>query len=91
MRREPTPGWAGTAVALWLGALLSTWWPPLFAVGVLGTALDRAAARSRPAVRMPAAVVAGIVVAAVLIAVGNVHGPALAVGTLAGAVAARHR
>jgi membrane associated rhomboid family serine protease len=91
LRHERTPGWAGSALALWLGALLSTWWPPLFAVGVVGTALDRAAARRRPAIRMPVAVVASVVVAAVLIAVGNVHGPALAVGTLAGAVTVRPR
>jgi hypothetical protein len=84
-----TPGWAGTAVALWLGALLATWWPPLFAVGVLGSALDRAVARRRPALRTVGAVVASGAVAAALIAVANIHGPALAVGTLAGAVAAR--
>jgi len=91
LRDERMPGWAGPAVALWLGALLATWWPPLFVVGVLGTALDRAFARTRPMVRTPAAVVASGVVAAVLIAAGDVHGPALAVGTLVGVVAARVR
>jgi hypothetical protein len=40
---------------------------------------------------MPAALVVGIVAAAILIAVGNVHDPALTVGTLAGAVAMRAR
>ena len=91
LRHEGMPGWAGPAVALWLGALLATWWSPLFVVGVLGTALDRAFARTRPTARTAAAVVASGVVAAVLIAAGNVHGPALAVGTLVGAVAARVR
>lgn len=89
LRHERMPGWAGTAVALWLGALLATWWPPLFAVGVVGSALDRAAARTRPALRTAGAVVASGAVAGVLIAVANIHGPALAVGTLVGAVAAR--
>lgn len=89
LRHERMPGWAGTAVALWLGALLATWWPPLFAVGVLGSALDRAVARTRPALRTVGAVVASGAVAGVLIAVANIHGPALAVGTLVGAVAAR--
>ena len=86
LRHERMPGWAGTAVALWLGALLATWWPPLFAVGVLGTALDRSVARTRPALRTAGAVVASGAVAAVLIAANNVHGAALAVGTLTGAV-----
>jgi hypothetical protein len=89
LRHERMPGWAGTAVALWLGALLATWWPPLFAVGVLGSALDRAVARTRPALRTVAAVVASGAVAGVVIAVANIHGPALAVGTQVGAVAAR--
>jgi membrane associated rhomboid family serine protease len=89
LRHERMPGWAGTAVALWLGALLATWWPPLFAVGVLGSALDRAVARTRPAFRTVAAVVASGAVAGVLITVANIHGPALAVGTLVGAMAAR--
>jgi hypothetical protein len=35
---------------------------------------------------MPAALVVGVVAAAVLIAVGNVHDPALTVGTRAGGV-----
>jgi hypothetical protein len=61
----------------------------LFAVGVLGTALDRAVARTRPALRTIGAVVASGAVAGVLIAVADIHGPALAVGTLVGAVAVR--
>jgi membrane associated rhomboid family serine protease len=89
LRTERTPSWAGRAVALWLGALLATWWPPLFAVGVLGAVTDRAVARSRPRAQVAVAVGASGVVAAVLVAVGNIHGPALAVGTLAGAVVAR--
>ena len=48
LRHERMPGWGGSAVALWLGALLATWWSPLFTVGVLGSALDRALARARP-------------------------------------------
>ena len=91
LRHERMPGWAGPALALRLGALLATSWAPLFPVGVLGTALDRAFARTRPTVRTAAAVAASGVVATVLIAAGNVHGPALAVGTVAGAVAARLR
>lgn len=91
LRDRRAPSWAGGALALWLGALLSTWWPPLLAVGIAGTALDRAAARNRPEIRLPAAVIGSLLVAAVLIAVRNVHGPALAVGTVAGAVAARRR
>ena len=91
LRDRRAPSWAGGALALWLGALLSTWWPPLLAVGIAGTALDRVAARNRPEIRLPAAVIGSLLVAAVLIAVRNVHGPALAVGTVAGAVAARRR
>ena len=91
LRDRRTPTWAGGALALWLGALLSTWWPPLLAVGFAGTALDRAAARRRPEIRLPAAVVGSILVATVLIAVHNVHGPALAVGTIAGAAVPRRR
>jgi len=91
LRDRRAPSWAGGALALWLGALLSTWWPPLLAVGIAGTALDRAAARNRPEIRLPAVVIGSLLVAAVLIAVRNVHGPALAVGTVAGAVAARRR
>jgi hypothetical protein len=68
--------------------LLATWWSPLFAVGVLGSALDRAVARTRPAARTVGAIIASVAVAAVLIAIRNIHGPALAVGTLAGAVVA---
>jgi membrane associated rhomboid family serine protease len=85
------PRWAGSALALWIGALLGTWWPPLIAVGVVGAGVDRAVLMSRPAVRVPAAVVACAVVAVVLIAVGNVHGLALAVGTVVGAVPTRRR
>ena len=48
-------------------------------------------ARKRPAVRTVGAVTASVAVAAALIAAGNIHGPALAVGTLAGAVAAALR
>ena len=88
LRYDRMPGWAGSTVALWLGALLATWWSPLFAVGVLGSALDRAVARTRPATRTAGAVIASVAVAAVLIAAGNIHGPALAIGTLAGAVVA---
>jgi hypothetical protein len=40
---------------------------------------------------MPAALVAGVVAAAVLIAAGNVHDPALTGGTRAGAAAVRAR
>jgi len=59
----------------------------LFAVGVLGSALDRAVARTRPALRTVGAVAASGAAAGVLIAVANIHGPVLAVGTLVGAVA----
>jgi membrane associated rhomboid family serine protease len=85
------PRWAGSALALWIGALLATWWPPLIAVGVVGAGVDRAVLMQRPAVRVPAAVMASAVVAIVLIAVGNVHGLALAVGTVVGAVPTRRR
>src|SRR4051794_38868808 len=63
--------------------------PPLFAVGGLGSALDRAVARIRPALRTVGTVAASGAVARVLIAVANIHGPALAVGTPPGAVVAR--
>lgn len=85
------PRWAGSALALWIGALLATWWPPLIAVGVIGAGLDRAMLMVRPAIRVPVAVGALAVVAVVLMAVGNVHGLALAVGTVVGAVPARRR
>lgn len=80
-----TPSWAGPAVALWLGALLATWWPPLIAVGVLGAVADRVVLRRCPDARVAATVSSCFVVAAALVAVGNLHGPALAVGTLLGA------
>jgi hypothetical protein len=88
---ERMPGWGGSAVALWLGALLATWWSPLFALGVVGSALDRALTRTRPLIRTAGAVTASVAVATVLAAAHNIHGPALAAGTLAGAVAVRFR
>ena len=45
--RGELPGWARPALALWLGALLASWWPPLIVLGI---------------------------VAAVLLAVGKIHG-----------------
>ena len=46
-------------------------------------------AGARPALRTVGAVAASCAAAGVLIAVANIHGLALAVGTLVGAVAAR--
>ena len=80
-----TPSWTGQAVAWWLGALLATWWLPLIAVGALGAAADRVVRRRHPGARVAASVGSCFAVAAALVAVGNVHGPALAVGTLLGA------
>jgi hypothetical protein len=82
------PPWTGSAVALWLGALLATLWMPLIALGVVGAAVDRAVLRPHPRVRGPVALPACAGVAAVLTARHNVHGPALAVGTLLGALPA---
>jgi len=53
--RGELPGWARPALALWLGALLASWWPPLIVLGI---------------------------VAAVLLAVGKIHGAALGAGLL---------
>jgi membrane associated rhomboid family serine protease len=81
------PRWAGAALALWLGALLATAWLPLIAVGIAGVALDQRIAAG-PDRRRTAFVAAAAVVAAVLVAVRNIHGAALAVGLLLGAVTA---
>jgi membrane associated rhomboid family serine protease len=85
------PRWSGSALALWLGALLATWWLPLVAVGVVASGVDRAVLMPRPALRVPAAVAASAAVSVALVAVGNVHGLALAVGTVIGVVPARRR
>jgi membrane associated rhomboid family serine protease len=81
------PHWAGSAVTLWWGALLATWWWPLFGLGVLAAAVDRHALLDRPALRMPLLGAGTLVVACVLIGLGNIHGPALAVGTVLGWIA----
>jgi len=83
------PAWTGSAVALRLGALLAILWTPLFALGVVGAAADRAVLRSRPRIRVPVFLAMCVTVAVVLTATHNLHGPALAVGTLLGALPAR--
>jgi membrane associated rhomboid family serine protease len=78
------PRWAGSALALWLGALLATAWIPLIGVGIVGAAVDQRVAAA-PGRRRTAFVVATAVVAAALVAVGNIHGAALGIGILLGA------
>ncbi|MGI9004529.1 MAG: rhomboid family intramembrane serine protease [Pseudonocardia sp.] len=89
--REAAPVWATSAVALWLGAMLATWWLPLFLVGVAGMVADRAAGgvRTRPGPVRVAVVVATGMVAILLAAVENIHGVALAVGLGLGALPGR--
>jgi len=82
------PFWARPAALFWLGALLATWWPPLLIVGLAaGIAEPRLPHRTRRLL-LPAA---SALVAAVLIAVANVHGAALAAGLVVGAVSPRRR
>ncbi|MBL8928080.1 MAG: rhomboid family intramembrane serine protease [Pseudonocardia sp.] len=88
---EDVPRWAGSAVALWLGALLGTWWLPLVALGVVGAAVDRRVLLGAPGVRVPVWVTASVAVACVLIGLGNIHGVALAVGTVLGWFAGKVR
>lgn len=78
------PRWAGPALGLWLGGLLATWWPPLIVVGFASVLLDGVVRQRWPEILVPVAVLGCAVVAVVLMAVGNIHGAALAVGTVVG-------
>jgi membrane associated rhomboid family serine protease len=87
LHRHDVPRWTSTALALWLGALLATWWAPLIAVGISGAVLDRCITL-RPTRRRMLLVGATATTAAALTAAANVHGPALALGVLVGALPA---
>jgi membrane associated rhomboid family serine protease len=85
--RPHTPRWTGSALALWLGVLLASWWPPLVGIGLVAAVADRLLVpfpgRHRAVLLAVSAVTAGI-----LVALANVHGAALAAGlALGGAVA----
>lgn len=83
--RPAAPPWAGVAALLWLGALLATWWPPLIVLGAVAAGLDRSL-RAYPRRRRSVLVAATATTAALLLAMSNVHGAALAVGLAAGAL-----
>ena len=78
--RPELPGWTRPALAVWLGALLATWWPPLVVLGVLAAVVDGRGRTGALRSRLP--LLAAALVAVVLVAVGNIHGAALAAGLL---------
>jgi membrane associated rhomboid family serine protease len=82
------PPWAGSAVTLWWGALLATWWWPLFGLGVVAAAVDRGVLLDPSALRVRLLAAGTLAVACALIGLGNIHGPALAVGTMLGWIVA---
>ncbi len=85
LHHPAAPRWAGAAAGFWLGAMLATWWLPLIAVGFSLAVLDRFLA-ARPSRRRAMLVGATAATAVLLIAVENLHGVALAVGLLLGAL-----
>jgi membrane associated rhomboid family serine protease len=87
LTRRAAPRWASSALVLWLGALLATWWLPLIVVGIVGVGLDQRLGLA-PERRRAVLVGASTVVAVVLMVVANIHGVALAAGLVLGAIAA---
>jgi membrane associated rhomboid family serine protease len=81
--RPHAPRWTGSAVALWLGVLLATWWPPLVAFGLVAAVADRLLVPF-PGWHRAVLLGAGAMTAGVLVALANVHGAALAAGLALG-------
>jgi membrane associated rhomboid family serine protease len=83
--RPAAPRWTGSALALWLGVLLATWWAPLVGLGLLAAVADRFLVPF-PGRHRVVLVGASAVAAAVLVVLANVHGAALAAGLVLGAL-----
>ncbi len=80
--RSPAMPRGGTAaLMLWLGALLSTWFPPLIAVGITGAGFVQNTEK-RGAEATTIVVTTAVGVALLLCAMRNIHGAALVTGLL---------
>jgi membrane associated rhomboid family serine protease len=81
LRNPAMPRGGFSALMLWLGALLATWFPPLIAVGIAGAGFVQNA--EKRGAEVTAIVVATAVgVGLLLCAVQNIHGAALLTGLL---------
>jgi membrane associated rhomboid family serine protease len=81
--RPHAPQWTGSALVLWLGVLLATWWPPLVGLGLVAAVADRLLV-PHPGRHRLVLLGASVVAAGILVAVANVHGAALAAGLVLG-------